>query len=81
MPAAPKWWRAPRPGARYCIRDRADENATARYARTKGSAKAVFAAVPEAVVFALRSFLVDDALFNKLRQWPAWRRLPLVGGG
>ena len=37
----------------------ADENATARYARTKGlGEKAVFAAVPEAVFFALRSFLV-----------------------
>jgi uncharacterized protein YbjT (DUF2867 family) len=62
----------------------ADENATARYARTKGlGEKAVFAAVPEAVVF--RPSIIfgpDDAFFNK---FAAMARLapvlPLVGGG
>jgi uncharacterized protein YbjT (DUF2867 family) len=62
----------------------ADENATARYARTKGLGEAaVFAAVPDAVVFRPSViFGPDDDFFNK---FAAMARLspflPLVGGG
>lgn len=62
----------------------ADENATARYARTKGlGEQAALAAVPEAVIF--RPSIIfgpDDVFFNKFagmaRMSPF---LPLVGGG
>jgi NADH dehydrogenase len=62
----------------------ADENATARYARTKGLGEAaVFAAMPDAVVFRPSViFGPDDDFFNK---FAAMARLspflPLVGGG
>lgn len=62
----------------------ADENATARYARTKAHGeKAVLAAVPEAVIFRPSViFGPDDAFFNKFaglaRMAPF---LPLIGGG
>lgn len=62
----------------------ADENGTARYARTKGlGEKAVLAAVAESVIFRPSViFGPDDAFFNKFagmaRMSPF---LPLVGGG
>lgn len=62
----------------------ADENATARYARTKGLGEAaVFAAMPDSVVFRPSViFGPDDDFFNK---FAAMARLspflPLIGGG